>query len=237
MDKPHGQVPKDLIIAIGREFGAGGRRVGRMLADHFGLAYYDKEMLSEAASRMGYDHGIFARYDEKRPSVMRSLISNAFGVQDAYLQNPMSSESIYMAQSRVIRELAAGGGCVFVGRTADYILRESPHLVSIFLHAPLDFRAKVLLRRGEASDINKARETASKLDRKRRDFYNYYTDAEWGDAHTYHLTLNSSLLGAEGTFEVIKSYIGSKFSSSTPSQEQPSGGATPPSGPTPGGKA
>ena len=117
------QLPADLTVVVGRQFGSGGRRIGRRLAARLGLTYYDKEVLSEASQRFGFSQTIFARYDEKRPSAIRSFLSNAFGVPDSYMQNAMSCESIYAAQSRVISELADEGGCVFVGGSADYILR------------------------------------------------------------------------------------------------------------------
>ncbi|MDE5842960.1 MAG: cytidylate kinase-like family protein [Muribaculaceae bacterium] len=202
--------PSDLIIVVGRQFGSGGRKIGKALAKHYGLDYYDKEMLSEAAVRFGMNPDIFARYDEKRPSPLRSLLSNAFGVAESY-ENSMSSESIYQRQSYVIRQLAEKKGCVFVGRSADYILREHPHLVSIFLHAPIEHRAKAILDRGDAKSIDKAKEFANKIDASRENFYNYFAGSGWGHADNYHLTLNSALLGEDATLEVIKSYIDNRF--------------------------
>ncbi|MDE6010412.1 MAG: cytidylate kinase-like family protein [Muribaculaceae bacterium] len=201
------RLSSDLIVVVGRQFGSGGRKIGRMLADEFGLAYYDKEVLSEAAQRLGFSQEIFSRYDEKRPSAFRSLLSNTFGVQDSFHQTPMSHEAIYTAQGKVISELADEGGCVFVGRSADYILRHRPGLVSIFLHAPVEHRARMLVERGDEPDITHATEHARKIDRNREEFYNYYTGRHWGHADNYHLTLDTSLLGTEGTYSVIRTYI------------------------------
>lgn len=200
-----------MIVVVGRQFGSGGRKIGRRLAEDFGLSYYDKEVLSEAAKRLGFSQEIFAKYDEKRPSALRSLLSNAFGVQDSFHQTPLSNEAIYAAQSKVINELADEGGCVFVGRSADYILRHHPNLVSIFLHSPIEHRANVLKRRGEVESEERGMEIARKLDRNREEFYNYYTGRRWGHADNYHLTLDTSLLGEEGTYEVIKTYLKSRF--------------------------
>lgn len=196
-----------MIVVVGRQFGSGGRKIGRRLADEFGLAYYDKEVLSEAAQRLGFSQDIFARYDERRPSAIRSLLTNAFGVPDSYVQNPMSSESIYAAQSRVISELAEEGGCVFVGRSADYILRHHPGMVSIFLHSPVERRASTLVERGDVDTLEHGIEMARKFDRKREEFYNYFTGRHWGQADNYHLSLDTSLLGEEATYEVIKTYL------------------------------
>lgn len=203
-------IPSDLIIVVGRQFGSGGRKIGKALAEHYGLDYYDKEVLSEAAGRFGYHPDIFARYDEKRPSPLRSLLSNAFGVAESY-ENSMSSESIYQRQSSVIRQLAEKKGGVFVGRSADYILRDHPNLVSIFLHAPVEHRARAILKRGDASTIEKAKDIAKKLDISRENFYNYFAGKGWGRADNYHLSLNSALLGVDGTLEVIKSFIDNRF--------------------------
>lgn len=201
------RLPSNSIIVVGRQFGSGGRKIGKMLADEFGLAYYDKEVLAEAAKRLGFSHEIFAKHDERRPSALRSLLSNTFGVQDAFHQTPMSSEAIYTAQSNVINELADEGGSVFVGRSADYILRHRPNLVSIFLHAPLEHRAKILMNRGEVESVEKGMETAKKLDRNREEFYNYFTGRKWGHADNYHLTLDTSLLSDYDAYGVVRSFI------------------------------
>lgn len=203
-------IPSDLIIVVGRQFGSGGRKIGKALADYYGLDYYDKEMLSEAAEQFGLRPDIFARYDEKRPSPIRSLLSNAFGVAESF-ENSMSSETIYQRQSYVIRQLAERKGAVFVGRSADYILRDHPHLVSIFLHAPIMHRAQAILDRGDAPNIEKAADLARKLDVSRENFYNYYAGSGWGRADNYHLSLNSAQLGDEATLEVIKTYINRRF--------------------------
>lgn len=200
----------DLIIVVGRQFGSGGRRIGKALAEEFGLEYYDKEVLSEAARQFGYSPEIFARYDERRPSPLRSFLSNAFGVADSY-ENAMSSEGIYERQSRVIRKLAEKGGSVFVGRSADYILREHPGLVSIFLHAPIEKRAQAIVDRGDAANIDKGIEIARRLDSDRENFYNYFAGKGWGHADNYHLSLDSSMLGHEGTLEVIRAFINRRF--------------------------
>lgn len=196
-----------LIIVIGRQFGSGGRKLGKQLAEHYSLPYYDKEILSKAAEKFGFSPEIFAKYDEKRPSLLRSLISNTVGIQEIYSSHPLSSEGIYTAQSHVIRELADAEGGVFVGRSADYILRDYPRLISIFLHSPLEKRAETLVGRGDSENLDKAKELAEKMDTKRENFYNYFTGRRWGHADNYHFCMDSSLLDDESTFEVIKDFI------------------------------
>lgn len=205
------QLPADLTVVVGRQFGSGGRRIGRRLAARLGLTYYDKEVLSEAAQRFGFSQTIFARYDEKRPSAIRSFLSNAFGVPDSYMQNAMSCESIYAAQSRVISELADEGGCVFVGRSADYILRHRPNLISIFLHAPAETRARELLKRGEVSSLADGLERARRLDRRREEYYNYFTGRQWGKADNYHLSVDTSVMDDDSIIDLILQYIAARY--------------------------
>lgn len=197
----------DPIIVIGRQYGGGGRKIGRILAGRFGIPYYDKELLSEAAQRLGLSQDLFARADEHRPSPLRSLLSLSYGVSDSFGMGDFSRESIYNAQSMVIRQLAAEGGCVFVGRTADYVLRDNPAMVSLFFHASEEVRARNLVTRGETDSTEKAMETMRRADADRKSFYNYFTGREWGLASNYDLTLDPSILGAEETADLLETYI------------------------------
>ena len=196
-----------LIIVIGRRFGSGGRRIGKLLAQRLGLRYFDRAPLSECASSLGFDPSIFVMADEKKPSPLRSLISTAFGVAEQCTSGGISREELYRAQGEVIRRLASEGGCVFVGRSADYILRHHPKLVSIFLTAPLNYRAKATVAAGEAPDEAKARDMARSKDRDREGFYNFFTGRQWGSADNYHLTADTSLLSDEAVCEMIECYV------------------------------
>ncbi|MDE7160970.1 MAG: cytidylate kinase-like family protein [Muribaculaceae bacterium] len=195
------------IIVIGRLYGAGGRKIGRELARRFGLPYYDRELLSEAASRLGISRHVFDKADERRPSLIDSLLSFGNGVTQAFGTSPMSREGIYDSQSGVIRQLASEGGAVFVGRSADYILRHHPGLVSIFLHAPEDVRVARLIERGEAPDETTARERLRHADSDRENFYNYFTGRPWGHADNYDLTLDSSHLDTKATADLLETFI------------------------------
>lgn len=196
----------DPIIVIGRQYGGGGRRVGRELARRFGIPYYDKELIAEAAERMGMPHALLSEADEKRPSALRSLLSLSFGVSDQYGLPVLGREGLYEAQSKVIRQIASEGGAVFVGRTADYVLRDHPGMISLFLHAPEEVRVRRLVERGEC-DERTARERMHQADRQRQDYYNYFTGREWGKATNYHLTLDSSSLPDDAVADVIEAFI------------------------------
>lgn len=192
---------------IGRQYGGTGRKTGRALADMLGIPYYDKEIINKAAASYGYDPDILHRADEKKPSLFRSMLLGKYGVMDMYSTSPLSREALYEAQSNVIRQICQEGSCVIVGRTADYIMREHPGLVSVFIHAPQEWRADNLVKRGEASDRQDALAKIRKADNDREGYYNYFTEGNWGVADNYHLTLDASLLEPEEMVVLIATYI------------------------------
>lgn len=200
------------VIVIGRQYGSGGRRIGRMLARELGVPYYDKSLLSEAAAELGYSQDIFALKDEKRPSLLRSILSFNYGAPTAEISHsPMSDENIYQFQSRVISEICERGSCVIVGRTADYVMRHHPRLVSLFIHAPAETRARAVMRRGEADNPAKARDIALKCDSRRQSYYNYYTNRDgWGRADNYHLTFDSSRISDDAILAAVRDMLGLK---------------------------
>lgn len=198
------------LIVIGREYGSGGRRLGKMLAHELGVSYYDKELLSKAASRLGYHPSIFAAKDEKRPSFLRSILSFNLGAPTANIsETPMSDEKIYESQSRVIRDICARESCVIVGRTADYVMRDHPRMISLFIHAPLEHRAAAIMRRGETDNERDASGIARRRDHDRKAYYNYYTNREtWGNANNYTLTFDSSRISDAMVLKAVKDMLG-----------------------------
>lgn len=200
------------VIVIGREYGSGGRRIGKMLAKELGVNYYDKTLLQKAATRLGYSPEIFERKDERRPSIIRSILSFTYGAQTANIDGaPMSDEKIYEFQSRVIRDICERESCVIVGRTADYIMRQHPGLISLFIHAPIDRRIEAIIKRGEARDAAEAREKAREHDRNRESFYNYYTNREgWGHAWNYHLSFDSTRISDKTILQAVIDIINIK---------------------------
>ena len=199
-EKPH-------IIIIGRAFGAGGRAIGKNVAKRLQIPYYDNELLQEAAVKFGFSTDVFARADEKRPSLFKRLLCQSYGVQETFNPDALSNETLYQAQSRVIRAVADKGSCVIVGRTADYILRDYPALISIFLHAPIDHRAGNILARGDAKSLEEARELALRRDKEREAYYNYFTGRRWGNAGNYSLSLDSSKFTLDKISDIIISLI------------------------------
>ena len=209
-----GALPDDLVIVIGRTFGSGGRTIGRLVAEKLDIDYYDSELFRHAAERVGMHPEIFREHDEKRPSALRTLLQGAFGIADNFHSVPLDGEMIYEEQANVIRDLCRKGPCVIVGRTADYILRKHPHLVSVFLHSSLPHRCAKILQRGETSTAEEAEEMARKRDRKREAYYNYYTgNNNWGRASNYHLCIDTSGIDEDQVAQAIIDYSARKFNS------------------------
>ncbi len=198
----------DFIIVIGRQYGAGGRKLGKRLAETLNVPYYDKELLSEAADALGFSKELFLKADEKKPSILRSFLSFNYGSPSASFSSyTLTDDNLYRAQSDVIKSICEKGSCVIVGRTADYVMREHPGLLSIFVHAPEEHRAKAILERGEAKSMEEALEKARKFDRSRESYYNYFTNRHWGRADNYDLTFNSSRLSTEALLPLILSAL------------------------------
>lgn len=198
--------PKEHIIVIGRQFGSGGREIGRLLAKRLGVPYYDKELLLEAAKRLGFRHELLEKADERRPSRFRALIDAGYGSPTFGLAG-LGRDRIYLAQSEVIRRIVAEGPCVIVGRTADYIARDDSRLTSIFLHCDDAARARRIVGRHDCADEEAAIEMAHKRDQHREKYYNYFTGRRWGHAANYHLTLDVSRLTADAAVSLIMQFL------------------------------
>lgn len=202
----------NFVIVIGRQFGSGGRTVGKIIADRLGIAYYDSELLQQAARETGIDAQIFKRHEEKKPSMLKTLLQGAYGIADNFHTVPLSSERTYNLQCKIIKDISKKGSCVIVGRNADYILRNHPKLLSVFLHAPESERIKRILGRKEALSEAEAVEMARMHDKRRESFYNFYTgEKKWGLASNYHLCLDTSTLSNEELADIIISLAKKKF--------------------------
>jgi len=196
------------VIVIGRQYGSGGRELGKRLAERLNIPYYDKELLIEAAGRLGFRMDLLEKVDEKPPSPLRSLLAASVGSSSWFSSGALQSETLYQLQSDVIRAILDREACVIVGRTADYIARSHPGLVSIFLHADISDRiARVAGRDSVDLSGSDMKEAILRKDNARRDYYNYFTGRDWGAASNYHLSLSSSLLDMEGIEAVVMAYL------------------------------
>lgn len=203
----------NFVIVIGRQFGSGGRTIGKLIANRLGIEYYDTELLSKAAEAEGLSPQIFKDHDEKKPSVLKALLQGAYGIPDNFHMVPLSGENTYKMQSKVIRDLCKKGSCLIVGRNADYVLRKHPKLLSVFLNSPIEKRAQRIIERNEAASLEEATDIARQHDKRREAYYNFYTgEKKWGQASNYHLCLDTSMIDIEKVAEIIIDIAKQKFS-------------------------
>ena len=193
------------VITIGRQFGSGGHEVGRRLAAELGLTLYDKELLKMVAQESNICEQVLEDYDEKPTgSLLYSIVMDIYPSMN-YVGNTLHQQ-IYQAQYDTIMKLGQKGGCVIVGRAADYILRDTPRLTSVFIHAKDDFRAQRIMEYEHISK-DKALDMIAKADKKRASFYNFQTEKKWGQAASYNLTVDTSALGIDGCVTLIRRYL------------------------------
>lgn len=193
------------IITIGRQFGSGGHEIGRKLAKELGIKIYDKELLKLVAEESGICEKVLENYDEKPTnSLLYSIVMDVYPSMN-YVGTTLNQQ-IYQAQFDTIKKLGQGESCVIVGRGADYILRDCPHLTTVFVHASLDFRAQRVAEYEKISET-KARDIVLKSDKKRASFYNFQTEKKWGMASSYNLCVDSSDLGIDGAVGLIIDYV------------------------------
>ena len=193
------------IITIGREFGSGGHEVGRRLAAELGLKLYDKELLKMMAQESNICEKVLEDYDEKNSgSLLYSIMMDVYPTMN-YVGNTLQRQ-IYQAQYDTIMKLGQKGGCVIVGRAADYILRDNPRLTSVFIHAKDDFRVQRIMEYEHISK-DKALDMIARADKKRASFYNFQTEKKWGQAASYNLTVDTSALGIDGCVTLIRRYL------------------------------
>lgn len=189
------------VITVSREFGSGGRSIGRMVAERLGYAFYDRELVEEVAKRSGFSPEFIeesGEYASSRHSLLFSLATaNQFSVDGLSV-----TDRLYLEQSKIIEELAEKGNCVIVGRCADHILRDREDVLHVFIHANTECRAKRIVERYGECDKSPEKRLAEK-DQKRKVYYKNYTGQSWGQAQNYDLCLNSSVLGLEACAEFI----------------------------------
>lgn len=197
------------IITISRQYGSGGREVGEKLAKQLDIPFYDNELITRAAKESGFAEAAFARAEEKATNSLLYSIAmgmNAYGNQDFGFSSLSLDDKIFLAQSNIIRKVADEGPCVIVGRCADYILKEKPEALHVFVYAKLDFRIK---RATELYNISKekAGEEVLKYDKRRSNYYNYHTSERWATLFNYDLSIRTDYGGIDHAVNVIKDFI------------------------------
>ena len=198
VQKEGGDAMSKCIITISREFGSGGRTIGKMVADQLGIAFYDKELIEKIAEETGFSKKFIEEYGEHAPGT--NVFSYSFLGRDA--MGVSMQDKIWMMQRKLILDLAEKEPCVIVGRCADFILRDRTDCLNVFIHAATDKKVERIVKLyGETAD--KPEKRLQDKDKKRRVNYRYYTDREWGASQNYHLCLDSGEFGIEKCAQII----------------------------------
>ncbi|MEG1441144.1 MAG: cytidylate kinase-like family protein [Oscillospiraceae bacterium] len=199
----------NIVVTIARQYGSGGRKVARKVAEILGIGYYDKDLIAIAAKESGLSENLFEGIDEKPTnSLLYSLVMGIQSGRNMYYNygDMLNADGIFRIQSQVIQGLVEKEPCVIVGRCSDYVLREHEKLVNVFIHADEDYRVNRImelekLKEKEALDI------IHKTDKRRSGYYNFYTNNVWGNADNYHISLDSGSIGIDETAKLIAEYV------------------------------
>ena len=197
------------IITITRQFGSGGREIGKKLAEAYGIPFYDNEIISRAAKDTGFAEAAFERAEDKASNSLLYSIAmgmNVFSSQDVGFSGLSLDDRIFLAQSKVIRNVAKEGPCVIVGRCADYILKNQENVVNLFIRATLDFRIKRAIE-VEGIPKEKSAEMVMKKDKSRANYYKYHYGERWDNVLNYDFAIRSDLCGIDGTVACLKAYL------------------------------
>ena len=189
------------IITIGREFGSGGRTIGREVAKKLGIPCYDQELIEKMAEESGFTREYVEKESEN--ASLGSWAASALGMDGTYTA-PTNQDRLWAVQSRIIREIAEKESCVIVGRCADVILEDKADLLRVFIHADFEARAKRIVEKYGETEVPTEKRLRDK-DKRRALYYQFYTDRKWGDIENYDIILNSSALGLERCVDIIVS--------------------------------
>lgn len=192
------------VITIGREYGSGGRLVAKRVAEMLDIQFYDKELITLASQETGLSPEFVKKAEERR--------NTGFIFDLSYQMQPLPlGDQVFIAQSNIIKEIAGKGPCVFVGRCSNYVLRDAPGCLHVFIHAPMDQRIARArdFYKIEGSD-DEVRSTICRLDKQRASYYNYFAMSEWGEMHNYDLTVSTALGIDDAALAIIAAAKGSE---------------------------
>lgn len=197
---------KKIIITIARQYGSGGREIGERVAAKLNIPIYDKILITEAASKGNLNEEVLKKTDESAANTLLYTLamgSNTLGAAMHFGYNMPLSDKLFLLQSEVIREFAAKGSGIFIGRCADYVLKDEPNILRLFIYSDLDHRQARVRERHPELKSSQVIDAISKTDKRRSTYYNFYTGNKWGRHDSYDMAINSSTLGIEGTAELI----------------------------------
>ncbi len=197
---------KKLIITIARQYGSGGREIGEKVSEMLGIPLYDKLLITDAAAKGNLDENVLRGNEESAASSLLYTLAIGSNPATAAMQfgykMPLS-DKLFILQSEIIREYAAEGSGVFIGRCADFVLREEPNILKIFIYGNLECRKKRVAERHPELKDSRVIDAINKTDKRRSTYYNFYTGEKWGRLENYDIAINSSTLGIDGTAEMI----------------------------------
>ena len=200
---------KKIIITIARQYGSAGREIGEKVAAALGIPLYDKELIKEAASKGDLNEEVLKNADEQAAnSLLYTLAmgSNILGTTMNFGYKMPINDKLFILQSEVIKEYAAKGSCVIIGRCADYVLREHDNVVKVYIYADYERRVERAVERHDLTE-QKAKQMVTKVDKSRANYYSFYSGEKWGLVDNYDLCINSTNLSVEQAVDIILSYI------------------------------
>lgn len=195
------------VISISREFGSGGRMIGKQLAARLGIPCYDRTIIQKTAEKSGLSPEFIANAERSTRSRFHFHVPMIGSATTVYTpQEPSVRQKAFIAQAQAIRELAAQGSCVIVGRCSDYILEEDPNCLRVFIHADMEERLRRCAQEYQLPEKD-LRRRILETDRSRANYYGRYTGYVWGDMRRYDLTIDSGRIGVEGAVELIEQLV------------------------------
>ncbi len=201
---------KKTIVTIGRQYGSGGREIGRKLAERLQIPFYDKELIEMAAEEGGMSPKAFERVDEKPTNSLLYTLATGSAMMNGLRYAPQAelplNDKLFILSSRVIKDLAKKGSCVIIGRCADFLLRDEEALCSVFVHAEMEKRVQRIMRLYELPR-DKAESTIARMDKQRSGYYNYYTGRDWRAMEHYQLCVDSGVLGVDKTVDLLEAFV------------------------------
>lgn len=200
---------KKLIITIARQYGSGGREIGERVAEILDIPMYDKELIKDAAAKGSLNEEVLRTTDESAAnSLLYTLAmgSNVLGATMQFGYKMPLNDKLFILQSEVIREYAAAGSCVIIGRCADYVLRDEENVLKIFIYSNIETREKRIRERYPDIKSSQVLDVINKTDKRRASYYNFYTGNKWGKYDNYDLAINAATFGIEKTAELIADF-------------------------------
>ncbi|MDP4132879.1 MAG: cytidylate kinase-like family protein [Bacillota bacterium] len=195
----------NIIITISREFGSGGRDIGKKVSEALGIPFYDKAIVDLAAKESGLDAEFIEKGEQKiTSSMLFSIATTNYGIGDYYTESSnFLVDKIFISESKAIKEFAGNGSCVIVGRCADYILKNDFQCFNAFIYADFDFRVRRVIEAYNLS-VKDAEKQVKMRDKQRAKHYEHYTGIEWGNVNNYHLSIDSMKFGLDSAADVIR---------------------------------